>query len=72
MICTVCRCRSFTRSEYHTAGCTAPAMSCDGCGALNLGEEVATTEEERDSVRLAVAMRASIVASFHDAASANP
>lgn len=45
-------------SEYRTGSVRAPARECAICHALVLDEQAATSEEERDSVRLAAAARA--------------
>jgi hypothetical protein len=58
MQCNVCGGERFTKSEYQMDPGPAPALECLHCHALNLDEEAARSEEERDSVRLAVAARA--------------
>ena len=45
-------------SEYRTDSVRAPARECAVCHALVLDEEAATSQEERDSVRVAAAARA--------------
>jgi hypothetical protein len=58
MCCNICGGENFTVSEYCTDGVRAPARECATCHALVLDEEAASSEAERDSVRLAVAARA--------------
>jgi hypothetical protein len=63
MVCNVCGSRAFNATEYRTgpdAAHRAPAFECRGCGAISLGEEAAASDEERDSVRVAIALRAEI------------
>jgi hypothetical protein len=63
MVCSVCGSRAFNATEYRSgrdAAQRAPAFECRGCGAISLGEEAAASEEERDSVRVAIALRAEI------------
>ncbi len=45
-------------SEYCAGSVRAPAMECAHCHALLLDEAAATSEQERESVRMAVAARA--------------
>jgi hypothetical protein len=59
MVCDVCGNGHFTTTEYRAGACRAPALECDFCHAVNLREEAATTEEERASVKMAIAIRAS-------------
>jgi hypothetical protein len=58
MKCTVCGGDRFVNSEYQMDTGSAPALECVSCGALNLDESAAQSEEDRASVRLAVAVRA--------------
>ncbi|MBV9947975.1 MAG: hypothetical protein JOZ69_14065 [Myxococcales bacterium] len=58
MQCNVCGGERFTESAYQLDAGAAPALECTHCHALNLDEEAARSEAERDSVRLAVAARA--------------
>ena len=58
MRCLICGGDVFILSEYRTDTVRAPARECAICHALVLDEEAATSEEERDSVRLAAAARA--------------
>jgi hypothetical protein len=63
MICNICGSRTFAITEYRQGGqaaLRAPAFECRGCGAINLGEEAAASDEERESVRLAIARRAHV------------
>jgi hypothetical protein len=61
MVCNVCGNRVFRNSEYRVSGaCKAPALDCAACGALNLSEEAATSTEERESVKVAIAVRSGI------------
>jgi hypothetical protein len=64
MQCSVCRGASFVASEYKMEGVMAPALECTYCHALNLDETVARSQEDLDSVRMAVAARAA--SSCHD------
>lgn len=58
MRCSVCQGESFIASEYILDDRRAPAVECTRCHALDLDEAMARSQEERDSVRLAVAARA--------------
>jgi hypothetical protein len=58
MFCDVCGKGHFTATEYRVGACRAPALECSYCHAVNLREEVAATEEERISVKIAIAIRA--------------
>jgi hypothetical protein len=58
MRCNVCGGENLTAVEYRAGSIRAPAMECDKCHAIVLDEAAATSEEERDSVRLAKAARA--------------
>jgi hypothetical protein len=58
MRCNICGGDRLTASEYRTGSVRAPAMECVACHAIVLDESLATSEQERDSVRLAVAARA--------------
>jgi hypothetical protein len=63
MVCNVCGSRAFKVTEYRSGGnaaCRAPAFECRACGAISLGEEAATSDEERESVKMAIAMRAHV------------
>ncbi len=60
MKCTVCGGTRFVSSEYKTAEMTAPAMACATCMAIVLEEGVARTDEERESVKIAMALRAAV------------
>jgi hypothetical protein len=62
MRCHICGGKAFTSSEYCTNGVRAPAKECASCLALVLDERAATSDEERDSVRWAVAARAAYCA----------
>ncbi len=60
MCCTVCFGQSFVAIEYVTKeSVRAPALRCLRCEAIHLDEAVARSDEERESVRLAKAERAS-------------
>jgi len=61
MRCKNCGEREFLPAEYRSGGVSAPAIECAHCHVLNLDEEAAHTEEERDSVRLAVALRVAVI-----------
>jgi hypothetical protein len=60
MRCTVCGGTRFVATEYKTGQVTAPAMECASCSAIVLEEGVARTEEERSSVKIAIALRAAV------------
>ena len=60
MRCTVCGGTRFVATEYKTGEMTAPAMECASCLAIALEEGVARTEEERESVKIAIALRAAV------------
>jgi hypothetical protein len=47
-------------AEYTSEAGRAPALECTRCRALVLTVEAARTEEERDSVKTAIAVRAAI------------
>jgi hypothetical protein len=65
MWCPVCNGEDFVVIEYVTThGVRAPAFRCVRCEAIHLDEAAARTEEERESVRLAKAQRASASAQF--------
>ena len=73
MWCPVCNGEDFVIIEYVTThGVKAPAFRCVRCEAIHLDEAAAQTEEERESVRLAKAQRASASAQFAAAAVAPP
>ena len=61
MSCNVCGNQEFTTAEYRMDSCRAPALECEKCGALNLSEGAAHTQEERDSVKMAIAVRSDLV-----------
>ncbi len=60
MKCCVCGGGRFVATEYKTGKMSAPAMECVNCLAIILEEGLARTEEERESVKLAIAMRAAV------------
>ena len=63
MVCNICGSRAFSVTEYRSRGdgaCRAPAFACRDCGAIGLGEEAAASDEERESVKIAIAMRARV------------
>ena len=62
MLCNVCGCSDFLPAEYKSEIARAPALECARCHALVLDEGAAATEEERESVKLAKAIRAEIIA----------
>jgi hypothetical protein len=59
MRCKVCGHDELFETEYRTGKLTAPALECAKCHALDLDERVAKSDEDRDSVRRAVAARQS-------------
>jgi hypothetical protein len=63
MICNVCGSQAFDITEYRPSRdgtCRAPAFECRGCGAISLREEAAASDKERESVKIAIAMRARV------------
>jgi hypothetical protein len=58
--CNVCGCQDFVAAEYAYEAGRVPAIECADCRALVLHEDAASDDEERDSVKLAIAARASI------------
>jgi hypothetical protein len=64
MRCTVCGGSHFAATEYNTGDgahrVAAPALECTKCKAIVLEEHVARTQEERESVKMAIAMRSAI------------
>jgi hypothetical protein len=60
MRCDVCGGTGFTATEYRTGEMSAPAMECIRCHAIVLEEGAARTKEERESVKIAIAMRAAV------------
>lgn len=62
MVCTVCSGTRFVSAEYNTGEAhrsrPAPALECVTCHAVFLEEGIARTEEERASVKIAIALRA--------------
>jgi hypothetical protein len=63
--CKICGGRHFAASEYRHSrhGIPVPALECADCRALVLDENVALSEEERTSIRLAKAVRSALAAS---------
>src|SRR5947209_6522911 len=53
-------CEDLVQAEYVTELGRAPALECVQCRALNLNVVAAKDEEERDSVKLAIAVREAI------------
>jgi hypothetical protein len=60
MRCSNCGGTDLERAEYKMADGRAPAWECSKCHTLILDSSLARTEEERDSVRLAIAERAAV------------
>jgi hypothetical protein len=60
MKCNVCGGSRFVAIEYRMGDMGAPAMECVKCRAIVLEEGVARTKEERESVKIAIAMRAAV------------
>jgi hypothetical protein len=60
--CEVCGWDDFVRTEYECEVGRVPALECARCHAINLSEDAARTEEERTSVRMAIAVREAICA----------
>jgi hypothetical protein len=61
MVCSVCGERNFVAGEYRAGHCRAPALQCSACGALNLSERAARSPEERESVKIAMAVRSAMM-----------
>jgi len=60
MKCSVCGGTEFTATEYKTGETSAPALECVRCSAIVLEAGVARTDEERASVKQAIALRAAV------------
>ena len=60
MKCSVCGGAEFSATEYKTGETTAPALECVRCSAIVLEAAVARTDEERTSVKEAIAMRQAV------------
>jgi hypothetical protein len=60
MRCGNCGGSDLERAEYKMADGCAPAWQCAKCNTLTLDPSLARTDEERDSVRLAIAGRAAV------------
>jgi hypothetical protein len=56
-VCDVCGDDRFERVEYASEVGTVPAFACARCGDIVLSMDAAKTEEERSSVRIAIAVR---------------
>ncbi len=62
MRCSNCDGREFTNTEYRMPGVRAPAVECTNCHVLHLSESTVFSDEDRESVKMAIAERARIVA----------
>ena len=62
--CKVCEGSVFAAAEYRTlpGRAAVPALECADCRALMLDESVASSPDERDSIRLAKAARCALSA----------
>lgn len=60
MACANCGCDTFIPSEYRLPAGGARALECTRCRTLVLDESAATSEDERQMVRHAMAVRAAI------------
>jgi hypothetical protein len=60
MVCEVCSWDAFVPAEYVTIAGRAPALECARCHALNLTPDAARSEDERELIRHALAVRAAI------------
>jgi hypothetical protein len=60
MRCGVCGQSRFVSTEYKVGSKRAPALECARCHAISLEEGLARTDGERESVRLAIALRQAI------------
>jgi len=60
MRCCNCGGNRFVRREYRSGKLSAPAAECERCRILALVPGLAETEAERDSVRMAIAARATL------------
>ncbi len=58
--CDVCGGREFVAAEYTSEVGRAPAFKCARCGALHLSVDAASSEDERDSIKRAQALREAI------------
>lgn len=67
MRCLVCGSDDLRRAEYKTGDVRAPAFECGRCHAIHLDEIAASSEEDRESVRRAVAARQAAVSPFESA-----
>jgi hypothetical protein len=67
MRCLVCGSDDLRQAEYKTGSVRAPAFECGRCHAIQLDEVAASSEEDRESVRLAVAARQAAVSPFESA-----
>jgi hypothetical protein len=61
MRCTICGGESFRPTAYVTPSVHAVALECDNCSAVLLDERVARSDDERASVRLAIAARQHVI-----------
>jgi hypothetical protein len=59
MTCPVCGNEDFVTTEYKAGDIVAPALECMACKAVVLDVEAGRTDEERESIKLAIAARAS-------------
>lgn len=60
MRCNVCGGADFVACDYRMGDVVAPALGCLRCKAIALDESLARTGEERESVKLAIAMRTAV------------
>jgi hypothetical protein len=67
MRCLVCGSDDLKRAEYKTGDVRAPAFECGRCHAIHLDEVAASSDEDRESVRRAVAARQAAVSPFESA-----
>jgi hypothetical protein len=66
--CTICGHTELREIEYKAGGVRAPALECRRCRAINLDERAGSSDEGRESIRQAMAVRQA--ATYVDAAAA--
>jgi tRNA(Glu) U13 pseudouridine synthase TruD len=62
MQCPICEGETFAACEYVGRGVRAPARECLRCRAVVLDENAADSDEARESVRIAKAVRRHVAA----------
>jgi hypothetical protein len=71
-LCSVCGGQHFANTEYRYARGVdpVPALECADCRAIVLDEALASSDQERHSVRLAAGVRSALVAARSSASAA--